>query len=1198
MKTTSAKFTVTELAKMMGKPASEVLFLLQGIGVDVKNVESVLDPLTVQALLSGKTQAPRQLIVRQTPAAAPQAPAAAPSGARPKTERAALKRIKIVEKSGAETEVPLTGPEGGTLPSETGTPASAVETVVSEAAVESAAPAAVEPVSVPAPLPAVITEPVIPVTAAAPEPVVPVVEEPIAAPVMAAAPVEAPEPEVAIQPSAVAPEPVEQPAVAAETAPPAPAAEARTEPVPAPAAAVTPAAAPSAEPAAAPAPSVPAPPARPASAGPSRPTSPQRRPAPAPGSARPAAPSRPEYQGRGEHAGRGEPRQRPAQQASSETQRPAAAAGPAKPSAPGGALGRLLSRTGQSSLSALRPAAPPPSTSSHPGPASHSAPTSHHAHHAPHTEARPQAGQEAPTRVPAHERTGSHAGPAIQRPASPAMSGAPAARPAGVSGRAVVAPPTEATIRAVRAARDMAQGVRPAPPPRPVPARPGSPMPAQRTEGPGGRPSPFPRRPMSALPTPPPPPVGTEKRRKDAAKPVSVGKKDDVKKPPSKKPRTKEVSALEEDVREYLGSFKPDTYEDVPTAIEGEEESKPLSKSAQRRAAKRTIETQGGEVVAVKKAPTGPVFLSEGVTVKELSDKLGIMAKDLMKAFLNRGILATINQPLDPNLAVEVAREFGQEAAVVSFEEELELSRQQMNIDRTAAGKAELPGMHVVPKAPVVTVMGHVDHGKTSLLDAIRKANVAEGEAGGITQHIGAYRVETNGKKIVFLDTPGHEAFTMMRARGAKATDIVVLVVAADDGVMPQTTEAIAHARAAKVPIVVAINKIDKPNANTMRVKQELADKGVLVEEYGGETVSCEISAKKRIGIDQLLEMILLQADLLELKAAADGPARGVILEARRETGRGTLATVLVQQGTLKIGDFFFAGAAVGRVRSMLDDHGERLNEAGPATPVEVMGFDDIPSAGDPFVVEDEQKAREIAKFRVQKEREEALKVRRAEMSLDTLFDRMQKGETKELPVVVKADVGGSEEVLVQSLSKLSTEKVRVNVIHSGVGAISVNDIHLAFASKAIVIGFNIRPERNAQELADKLGVETRLYSVIYDLTEEIKKAMTGLLDTVKKEMTKGKAEVRDTFKIPKIGTIAGCMVIDGVIPRNASARLVRDGRVIYEGKIGSLKRFKDDASEVKSGFECGIGIHGYQDVKVGDVIEAFVVEEIAPSLT
>ncbi|MGA7990257.1 MAG: translation initiation factor IF-2, partial [Thermoanaerobaculia bacterium] len=729
----------------------------------------------------------------------------------------------------------------------------------------------------------------------------------------------------------------------------------------------------------------------------------------------------------------------------------------------------------------------------------------------------------------------------------------------------------------------------------------------------GPRPG-FGRPPLGGAPAAPLPDT-IERRKKDATKPGLGAKKDDAKKAASKKPRTKEVSALEEDVREYLGTYKQDTYEDIPTPItEGSDEAlaaaagKPLSKSAQRRAGKKTISTESGEFVEIKKKSSGPVFLSEGVTVKELAEKLGVLARDLMKSLLARGIFATINQTVDQKLAIEIAKEFGVDAAVVSFEEEMELSRQQTMSDQAAAEalkpkSAEMPAAgERVPRAPVVTVMGHVDHGKTSLLDAIRKANVAEGEAGGITQHIGAYRVEagTKGKPrpIVFLDTPGHEAFTLMRSRGAKATDIVVLVVAADDGVMPQTAEAIDHARAAKVPLVVAINKIDKPDANPQRVRQELAEKGVLVEEFGGDVVSCEISAKKKVGIEQLLEMILLQAEVLELKSVATGPARGVVLEARREAGKGTLATVLVQQGTLHVGDVFFAGTAVGRVRAMLDDRGTRLGEAGPATPVEVMGFEDIPNAGDTLqVAEDESKARQVSSFRSQKEREESL-AKSSRMSLDSLFNRMREGEAKDLALIVKADVHGSEEVLVQTLGKLSTEKVKVTILHSGVGAISVNDVLLASASEAIIIGFNVKPEKKAQELADHEGVEIRLYSVIYNLTDEIKKSMAGLLDTVKKEVTRGHAEVRELFKVPKIGTVAGCMVLDGSIPRTASVRLVRDSRVIYEGKIGSLRRFKDDASEVKQGFECGIGIAGYQDVKVGDVIEAFVVEEMAASLT
>ncbi len=1105
MKTTSAKFTVAELAKMMGKPAKEVLFLLQGIGVDVKTAESVLDPATAQALLLGKTQAPKSLIVRQAPSAAAAAAAASASAAKAKTERAALKRIKIVERSPGEEGDGTETAEGGETPA---APSAAGAT--SEAA--PTPPAGFSPVSP--------TAAHVPDEASAPEPAVRT-----AAPVAVAAP---PTPAAA------------QPAVTA-----APIAAAAATAVPA---------------------------------------------APAPGAAA-ASPRPPTRLSR--------PLETPIQAVKRPFAPPARTAAPPPPAGPAGALGRILKRTGDIPP---RPSAPPA---------------------APPAAPRPDAMMSYGASAGPHSPGVTH----VRAPSAPqaGASGAPQSLPlrgAGGLGRAVIAAPPPPVARPVRPPQSMAPGnagfPRPGFPPRPgmgMPPRPGfAPRPGfgPRPGGPSGpgfgpRP-PFGRPPLGG-PVAPPLPDTADRRKKDATKPGLGVKKGDAKKAESKKPRTKEVSALEEDVREYLGSYKQDTYEDIQTptgeGTDGAHVAKPLSKSAQRRAGKKTTTTETGEVVELKKKSDGPVFLSEGVTVKELSEKLGILAKDLMKSFLSRGIFATINQPLDPKIAVEIAKEFGVEAAVVSFEEELELSRQQTANDQAAAGTAlaEEAGAAAnagerVPRAPVVTVMGHVDHGKTSLLDAIRKENVAEGEAGGITQHIGAYRVVTKGKPIVFLDTPGHEAFTLMRSRGAKATDIVVLVVAADDGVMPQTQEAIDHARAAKVPLVVAINKIDKPDANPQRVKQELADKGVLVEEFGGEVVACEISAKKKIGIDQLLEMILLQADLLELKSVATGPARGVVLEARREAGKGTLATVLVQQGTLHVGDVFFAGTAVGRVRAMLDDHTLRVTEAGPATPVEVMGFEDIPNAGDTLqVVEDEGKARQVSQFRSLKEREESL-TKSSRMSLDSLFNRMKEGEMKDLALIVKADVHGSEEVLVQTLGKLSTEKVKVSVLHSGVGAISVNDVLLASASEAIIIGFNVKPEKKAQELADHEGVDIRLYSVIYTLTDEIKKAMTGLLDTVKKEVTRGHAEVRETFKVPKIGTISGCMVTDGVIPRAASVRLIRDSRVIYEGKIGSLRRFKDDASEVKQGFECGIGIAGYQDVKIGDVIEAFVIEELAGSLT
>ncbi|MBK9374501.1 MAG: translation initiation factor IF-2 [Holophagales bacterium] len=1159
----SAKFTVAELARMMGKPPKEVLFLLQGIGVDVKSAESVLDPGTAQAILTGKTQAPKTLIVRQTPL--PQPPAAGVVGTpKPKAERAALKRIKIVDKgpeaegATSDADVPAVEAAAGSTP----------QVAPTEPETVSVAPTADKPVPVaPAPEPAppakvaLVTEPA---PAVAPEP--PPVKAPSRASRAAAkvaAPAPEPVPEAAIAASAppaplATPEPVEpvEPAVPSAAAPvpsleepprqaPPPAAETEKAPVteaPKVAAAAT---------------------HPPAAVHPPRHPAPAKPPVPRPTATAPAT-------GAVRRSASGIQTASPASLRAA-AQKPAVPG--ARPGGPAGALGRIMKRTGEPSvpLSAATAASMPLQPSN-----------------------------------PASAPSSSHHAPQAMRSAPPVSSAA--APRSGVSGRAVIAPPSAATIRAVARPTPGAVVARPA---IPAPATPGTFQRPGMPPRPGFAPRPgFPARPgmlgrggpmAPAMPPPAIPGTTDRSRRKDAVKGGSAvpAKKDD-KKTASKKLRTKEASALATNVRDYLGTFREDTYEDVPGAVPGEGEevdpNRPISKSAQRRAGKRTMMTETGAVIEVKKDQSGPVFLSEGVTVKELSEKTGILAKDLVKAFLGRGILAAINHPVNPVLAVEIARDFGIEAAVVSFEEDLELSRQQSQADDEAANAASTADKK--PRAPVVTVMGHVDHGKTSLLDAIRKAKVAEGEAGGITQHIGAYRVQVKGRAIVFLDTPGHEAFTMMRARGARATDIVVLVVAADDGVMPQTAEAIDHARAAKVPVVVAINKIDKPEANVMRVKQALADKGVLVEEYGGEVVSCEISAKKLIGIDALLEMILLQADLLELKAAVDGPARGVVLEARREVGRGTLATVLVQHGTLKVGDVFFAGSAVGRVRAMLDDRGQRVLEAGPATPVEVMGFDDIPNSGDSLqVVEDESKARQVTGFRQQKEREEAL-AKTSRLSLDSLFTRMAKGEVKELPIILKADVHGSEEVITQSLNKLSTAKVKVNVLHTGVGAISVNDVLLASASEAIVIGFNVRPERKAQELADKEGVDIRLYSVIYNLTDEIKKAMAGLLDTVSKEIAKGRAEVRETFRIPKIGFICGCMVVDGVIPRGANARLLRDNRVIYEGKIGSLRRFKEDASEVKSGFECGIGIAGYQDVKVGDVIEAFVTEEVAASLT
>jgi translation initiation factor IF-2 len=621
----------------------------------------------------------------------------------------------------------------------------------------------------------------------------------------------------------------------------------------------------------------------------------------------------------------------------------------------------------------------------------------------------------------------------------------------------------------------------------------------------------------------------------------------------------------------------------VPEAIEAE-----VSARSRRRTERRRRE-EGARVLAFKGvAPEGPITISEAMTVREFAEKLGVKAKDLIKHLFDRGLMVTINHVIESGLALEVAEELGVESMLVSFEEEIQLQQESERTSETT--KTSRP--------PVVTIMGHVDHGKTTLLDAIRSSKVTESEFGGITQHIGAYSVDVNGRKIVFVDTPGHEAFTMMRARGAKVTDLVVLVVAADDSVMPQTVEAIDHAKAAQVPILVAINKIDKANANTDRVKKELADQAIAVEEWGGETVAVPISALKQEGIAELLEMVLLNADLLELKADPDLPAQGVVLEARKEAGRGIVATVLVQDGTLNKGDVFVAGATWGRVRSMQDDLGRRVDSAEPATPVEVMGFDSVPEAGDPFqVVEEEARARTVAEFRHQETRRKELTPTATRLSLEKLFEQIREGEAKELPIVLKADVQGSVEVLKDALGRLTTEQVRIQILHAGVGAITTNDILLAAASNAIVVGFNVRPEQNAADLAEKEQVDLRLHTVIYELSDEIKKAMTGLLEPTFEEVSKGRAEVRETFSIPRHGVVAGCHVIEGTIPRNAQTRLVRDNVVIYEGTIASLRRFKDDVAEVRAGFDCGIRLDRFQDVKPGDMIEAFVQEEVAPTL-
>ncbi|HEV7499193.1 MAG TPA: translation initiation factor IF-2, partial [Vicinamibacteria bacterium] len=587
---------------------------------------------------------------------------------------------------------------------------------------------------------------------------------------------------------------------------------------------------------------------------------------------------------------------------------------------------------------------------------------------------------------------------------------------------------------------------------------------------------------------------------------------------------------------------------------------------------------------------TGPprkITLTEGVTVKELGEKMeDVKSRDIMKALIQRGIMATVNQTLDPPLAIEISREFGYEASIQSFEEEVVH-------EQTTESKPE----DLVPRAPVVTVMGHVDHGKTSLLDAIRETSVAAGEAGGITQHIGAYHVDVGNRKVVFLDTPGHEAFTLMRARGAKVTDVVVLVVAADDGVMPQTVEAMDHAKAAGVPIVVAVNKIDKAGAQPDRVKQQLSDRGLMPEEWGGTTVFVNVSAKKKENLPQLLEMLLLVADLQELKANPKTPGVGTVLEARLDKGRGPVATILIQDGTIRVGDTLVAGAVSGKVRALNDDHGARLKEAGPATPVEILGLQTLPEPGDQvMVVTDQLKAQSIVQFRQLRLREKAMAAS-SKIRLEDLAHAIAEGQLKELPLVVKADVQGSVEAVVDQLMKLPQDKIKLRVIRSGAGAISDGDVLLAAASNAVVIGFNVRPERKAADTAERDKVEIRLYTVIYDAVEDMKKAMEGLLEPTIREVRLGAAEVRDVFKISKVGTIAGSYVTDGRVNRQAMVRLLRDNVVIHTGKVASLKRFKDDASEVKAGTECGIGIAGYNDIKPGDVIEFFTTEKVKETL-
>ncbi|MGQ9861307.1 MAG: translation initiation factor IF-2 [Thiobacillaceae bacterium] len=595
----------------------------------------------------------------------------------------------------------------------------------------------------------------------------------------------------------------------------------------------------------------------------------------------------------------------------------------------------------------------------------------------------------------------------------------------------------------------------------------------------------------------------------------------------------------------------------------------------------------GGPAMQPVEPVVREVLVPETISVADLAHKMSVKAAEVIKTMMKMGSMVTINQVIDQDTAMIVVEEMGHIAKPAPT------ASPEAYLEETAEQKA----VELKPRAPVVTVMGHVDHGKTSLLDYIRRARVAAGEAGGITQHIGAYHVETPKGMITFLDTPGHEAFTAMRARGTKVTDIVILVVAADDGVMPQTREAIHHAKAANVPIVVAVNKIDKPEANPEKIRQELSAEGVVPEEWGGDAMFVDVSAKTGQGMDALLDAVLLQAEVLELKAPVDTLAKGVVVESRLDKGRGPVATVLVQSGTLRRGDMLLAGTAFGKVRAMLDEDGKQVQEAGPAIPVEIQGLSEVPGAGeDVMVLPDERKAREIALFRQGKFRDVKL-ARQQAAKLETMFEQMGEGEVKSLPLIIKADVQGSYEGLTHALQKLSTDEVKVNIIHAAVGAVSESDVNLAIASKAVIIGFNVRADAQARKLAESAGVDIRYYNIIYEAVDDVKAALSGLLSPEKKENVIGMAEVRQVFRISKVGAVAGCMVLDGVIKRSARVRVLRNNVVIHDGELDSLKRFKDDVKEVKGGFECGLSIKNFSDIQEGDQLECYEVVEVARSL-
>src|SRR5579864_7709457 len=798
---------------------------------------------------------------------------------------------------------------------------------------------------------------------------------------------------------------------------------------------------------------------------------------------------------------------------------------PARPAPPPPRPGQILSGPRQP-LPAVTPGIPPPM----PPPA-----VTMPAIPAPRVTAPPSMTSPGPAATP---------GTPLRPQPRPNLAGQPAARP--------VVPPRPDMVARLQQTRSVPsqapQAPRPGMPTRsstPVPGqpiyrgpiRPGQPVMRGPGVGGGGGAAPGLRRPRTLHPTSPlrmetATPLPTEQQRRHQAKPGSRDR--------------------HRDVEQEEGRLRM-----------------PVSRREQQPAAPPPIDRE--------------ITVSEGITVKELSEKLGIKANLVIKKLVEKKIFATINQNLDIKMAEEIARDFGASTNKVSFEEE---STQEIELTEETVDR--------VRRAPVVTIMGHVDHGKTSLLDAIRSTNVAGREAGGITQHIGAYYIEKNNRKIVFIDTPGHQAFTRMRARGAKITDIVVLVVAADDGVMPQTLEAIDHAKAAGVPIIVAINKIDKPDAQPERIKQQLADRGLLAEDWGGDTVMVPVSARAKTNLDLLLEMILLVADLQDLKANPERPAVGNVVEAQLDRGRGPVATVLVRNGTLHVGDYFICGSVFGKVRAMYDDRGNQVREAQPSMPVEVLGLDSLPDVGDTFqVITDTAKAKQIVIYRESKARDVAMS-KNKRMTLEQLHEQLKEGEVKELNIILKTDVSGTAEVLSDMMVKLSTDKVRIRVLHSGVGAINETDVLLASASNAIIVGFSVRPERNATTLAEQEKVDIRLHTIIYNLTDEIKAAMSGLLSPVYKEVARGKADVRDVFRISKVGNVAGCMVIDGSIKHDIEVRVLRDNVVVLTAKVESKQRFNNDASEVKTGFECGLTVRNFADIKPGDIIEAFATERVA----